>query len=347
MTGELSETGGADPGVSAGVAGHGTGTCRPVLTAVIVWVGAFLAALYLGQSLPGWSQTTALFLTAATLIIFALSFVAAGTRLSWHRSAYLAAGVIGLVLVVLLANPLVMRGKTINKAASVPGEVVFLTAAHAMMPAALGSDGTVQARNAFYEAISDHLEEIYPEPPSGILALGLAQLLLAAGIGLWIGSGIDEKAHLIPIALVATLADIWSVSAGATAVIIRSEQIHYFLLRFPILGGPRPAVPFLIGLTDFLFFGIFYQAALRFQLGEKKNILLLASSFLIAVATALLAGVGLPVLPFMGLLFVVGNWRDLQLKREDLKQMVLFLAGVLLAFLAASRLIPLLRMQAG
>ncbi len=347
VTGDGPEAGGADTGVSAGSAGRGTGTWRPVLTAGLFWVVSFLAALYLGRFLPGWSQTTALFLSAATLIVFALAFVAAATRLSWHRSIYLAAGAIGLVLVILLAKPLVLRGRTINKAATIPGEVVFLTAAHAMMPAALGSDGTVQVRNAVYEGISDHLEEVDPEPPFGILALGLAQLLLAAGIGLWIGTGIDEKAHLIPIALVATLADIWSVSAGATAVIIRSEQIHYFLLRFPTLGGPKPAVPFLIGLTDFLFFGIFYQAALRFRLGEKKNLLLLAASFLIAVASALLAGIGLPVLPFMGLLFVIGNGRELQLKREDLKQMVLFLAGVLLAFLAATRIIPLLRMHAG
>lgn len=336
----IEETPGGDP-----LRGHRT--WKPLAAAVVAWTAAFLAILHLGGSLPGWSQTTALFFTATLLVVLAISFVAAGTRLSWHRSAYLAAGAIGLILVVLLARPLVMRGRVINSIAVVPGEVLFVSAAHAMLPAATAIDGLVQTRNAFYEAVSEHIEECWPEPPFGILALGLAQLLLAAGIGLWIGTGIDEKAHLIPIALVATLADIWSVSAGATAVIIRSEQIHYFLLRFPIIGGPKPAVPFLIGLTDFLFFGIFYQAALRFRLGERKNLLLLAASFLIAVSSALLAGVGLPVLPFMGLLFTAGNWRNLQLKREDLKQMLLFLAGVLLVFVTATKLIPYLRMHAG
>ncbi|HEY9069201.1 MAG TPA: hypothetical protein VIV61_03035, partial [Candidatus Ozemobacteraceae bacterium] len=252
-----------------------------------------------------------------------------------------------LVLVMLLAKPLVMRGRMIDRASTAPGAVALVSVAHAVTPVALGSDGTVQFRNAVYSAISDHLEACDPEPPGGILALALAQLLLAAGVGLWIGTGIDEPAHLIPIALVATLADIWSVSAGATAVIIRSEQIHYFLLRFPLLGGPEPAIPFLIGLTDFLFFGIFYQAALRFDLGGRRNLALLGASFVIAVSSALLAGVGLPVLPFMGLLFVAGNWSRLQMKREDLKQTVLFLAGVLLVFLAVTHLLPLLRGRPG
>lgn len=346
MTGDTSQS----AGTSASVPGSGTITSRswkPIAGAIIGWIVAFSAALHFGGSFPAWSQTTALFFTATLLVALAICFVAAGTRLVWHRSTYLAVGAIGLALVVLFAKPLVMRGRIINSAATVPGEVLFVSAAHAMLPVAAASDGLVGARNAVYEAVSEHIEGTWPEAPSGVLALGLAQLLLAAGIGLWIGTGIDEKAHLIPIAIIATCADIWSVSAGATAVIIRSEQIHYFLLRFPILGGPKPAIPFLIGLTDFLFFGIFYQAALRFGLGERKNILLLAASFLIAVSSALLAGVGLPVLPFMGLLFAAGNWKNLQLKREDLKQTFLFLAGVLLVFVATTKLIPWLRSNAG
>jgi len=347
VTGDTPLTTGTGESVPAGGDTIPRPSWKPLAGAVTGWIAAFSAALHFGGALPAWSQTTALFFTASLLVALAICFVAAGTRLSWHRSTYLAAGAIGLALVVLCAKPLVLRGRVINAAAAVPGEVLFVSAAHAMLPVAAASDGLVHARNAVYEAVSEHVEDTWPEPPSGILALGLAQLLLAAGIGLWIGSGIDEKAHLIPIAVIATCADIWSVSAGATAVIIRSEQIHYFLLRFPILGGPRPAMPFLIGLTDFLFFGIFYQAALRFGLGERRNILLLAASFLIAVSSALLAGVGLPVLPFMGLLFTAGNWKNLQLKREDLKQMLLFLAGVLIVFVATTKLIPLLRSNAG
>lgn len=347
MTAETSHTAEAELPGSGGEMVSVRPAWQPLVATIIVWTAAFIAVLRFGGSLPGWSQTTALFFTATLLVVLAISFVAAGARLSWHRSSYLAVGAIGLVLVVLLAKPLVMRGRAINTAAAIPGEVVFLSTAHAMLPAATADGGIIQARNAVYEAISDHVENTWPEPPLGILALGLAQLLLAAGIGLWIGTGIDEISHLIPIAIIATFADIWSVSAGATAVIIRSEQIHYFLLRFPILGGPKPAVPFLIGLTDFLFFGIFYQAALRFRLGERKNILLLAASFLVAVSSALLAGVGLPVLPFMGLLFMAGNWSNLTLKREDLKQMLLFLAGVLLVFFGVTKLIPYLRMHDG
>ena len=104
----------------------------------------------------------------------------------------------------------------------------------------------------------------------------------------------------------------------------------FFLLRFPLIGGAR--TPFLIGLTDFLFFAIFYQAAVRFNLGLKKNICLLVASFLIAVASAIFSQTGLPVLPFMAAFFVVGNFRQLDVNRKDIKLIALFIFGMLIAF---------------
>jgi hypothetical protein len=194
---------------------------------------------------------------------------------------------------------------------------------------------SIAVRNKFFNAINQQLAEEFPESAQSILLLALMQLMLAAGIGLWIGEGIDAISHLIPVAIVATVADIWSVSAGATAKIVVSSAINYFLLRFPMPG--HNAIPYLIGLTDFLFFAIFFQAAVRFNLGVKKNVLLLLSSFLITVGAAIFFSTGLPVLPFMSLIFVAGNYRHLSLNKEEARQILLFVVFIIIAFTLISK----------
>jgi nitric oxide reductase large subunit len=96
-------------------------------------------------------------------------------------------------------------------------------------------------------------------------------------------------------------------------------------------------IPYLIGLTDFLFFAIFFQAAVRFELGIKKNVLLLLASFFIAVAAAIFFATGLPVLPFMAVLFVVGNFKRLSLKKEEIRQILLFVVFIIIAFTLISK----------
>jgi len=64
----------------------------------------------------------------------------------------------------------------------------------------------------------------------------------------------------------------------------------------------------------------------------------LLASFLTAVAAAIFFRVGLPVLPFMAVLFVAGNFGQLKLKREEIKQILIFLVVILLLFTAISHL---------
>lgn len=305
--------------------------------AIILWTGVFAAGVAIRPYLPDLSQEAAFFLTATVLVALGFLWVAGFSGLALHRTTYMAIGVIGLALITLTARPLVDRTQAIEKAAGTTSNGFLLAEALSHAPGPRG-EWVLVARNRLHGRISDFLEETFPEDPFRIFLLCTCQLLLASGIGLWIGAGVDERSHLIPIALVATLADIWSVSKGATALIIRSSHIHYFLLRFPLLGGTTESLPFLIGLTDFLFFGIYFQSAVKFDLGTRKNVILLGAGFLTTVGAALFFHVGLPVLPFISILFVLGNLNRLSLKKEDLKPIVLFLAAVGVAFWAFSRL---------
>jgi len=297
------------------------------------WALLYLAALFFPAA-AAMPQQIALFV-AATFLTLASALVVAGfSRLKQHRNVYLLIGLAGLVATFYCAKPLVNRSQLLNRSGAIPGQVIFATAElHGL--AGTAEFLLMQHRNENFKAIDHQLEEEFPESAQLILLLALVQLTLASGIGLWIGEGIDEIAHLLPVAIVATVADIWSVSAGATAKIVVSSAINYFLLRFPMPG--YGTIPYLIGLTDFLFFAIFFQAAVRFELGVKKNVLLLLASFFIAVAAAIFFATGLPVLPFMAILFVIGNYRRLSLKKEEIRQILLFVVFIIIAFTLISK----------
>jgi len=302
-------------------------------SALLCWVGSFFFLARVAPAIEFIPQNSAVFLGATALTFLSALVVYGFSCLGLHRTAYLLTGVVAAVMVFKAATPLVNRSKAINLSGAIAGEMLFISAGISGLqtqPDKL----LVEPRNRIFLAVSGETASAMPESASTIVLLCLLQLTLASGLGLWIGEGIDAVSHLIPVALVATLADIWSVSAGATSMIIVSSAINYFLLRFPVPGSSE--IPYLIGLTDFLFFAIFFQAARRFALGTKKNVVLLLSSFLLTVAAALFFKVGLPVLPFMALFFVAGNFRKLELKKEETKQILVFVVVILTIFSAIS-----------
>lgn len=300
-----------------------------------IWLLLFAFTHFYGQSVQI-AESVSLFLSAVLLTICSAFVVYGFSCLKLHRSVYLLIGVTAAALTFYAAAPMVSRSAAINESGSLPGAVLLATAdiSGITLPA---QTFLMPVRNAVFAELSAAAADNIIEMPLMIALLALCQLMLAAGLGLWIGEGIDEVAHLIPVALVATIADIWSVSAGATAKIIISPIINYFLLRFPVAG--TGSIPYLIGLTDFLFFALFFQAARRFELGMLKNTVLLLLSFFIAVAAAIFMATGLPVLPFMAVLFVAGNFSQLKLKREEIKQIAAFLLAILIIFTLISGVI--------
>lgn len=270
------------------------------------------------------------FFGAAFLTVGAMYVIYGFSKLKLHRTAYLTIGFIGIICSYFAAQPMVKRAETMRKNAGICAQTLKITASIASTGAEQVNLNAIKFRNELYSSVSDFIGDSIQEPVLFIFLLALSQLLLASGIGLWIGNGIDKISHLIPVALVAAIADIWSVAAGATSAIVVSPIMNYFFLRFPVFGSS--SIPYLIGLTDYLFFGIFFQASVRYNLGVVKNTFLLALSFLVTVAFALFYGLGLPVLPFMGLFFVLGNLKLLKIDKEDKKEILLFMLAIGLVF---------------
>ncbi|MBF0408945.1 MAG: hypothetical protein HQM10_16470 [Candidatus Riflebacteria bacterium] len=299
-------------------------TLKPLFITLSLWIIIFFAVPAANNFLPEIPRHFSYFFTSLFLVVLSLSVVAGFSKLYLHRNFYLLICAVFMAMNFAAAKPLILRTNTISDCSKIPGAVILLTLAQTNEPA-FHSAQTIELCNHIFFAVENFLTENFPEKAAGILLLSISQLGIAAGLGLWIGNGVDKAGHLIPVALVAALADAWSVSAGATSLIIRSSVIHHFLLRFPLIGKVPTEIPFLIGMADFLFFGLFYRASERFSLGLRKNTLLMGISFVFAIGTAIFFKVGIPVLPFMSVLFIAANWKHITLTKEETTQLGIFL----------------------
>jgi len=149
----------------------------------------------------------------------------------------------------------------------------------------------------------------------------------AAMIGRIIASRIDEIAFLIPLCLVAAIADLWSVFYGVTSELItkKSVMLDYLLIKYPSLGSAQ--LRQFIGISDFLFAAIFMGCALNFKLNIKKTyisfILAFVTTFVIVAAT----GTGIPAIPILAAFFMAVNYSILKVNYEDIKTMAIVIAG--------------------
>ena len=129
--------------------------------------------------------------------------------------------------------------------------------------------------------------------------------------GILLGGIIKKPSYLIPLAAAAGLADIWSVAFGVTNKIVQSRTAMNFLLfSFPVAGkGILPV----IGVTDFIFAAMFLSLSLKFDMPVIRTHILVAASFIISITVAASVGFGVPVLPVMGLLFVIGQYKHVKI----------------------------------
>ena len=137
--------------------------------------------------------------------------------------------------------------------------------------------------------------------------INLALMGIALCGGILLGSIVKKPSYLIPLTAAAGLADVWSVAFGVTNNIVQSRTAMNFLLfSFPIAGkGVLPV----IGVTDFIFAAMFLSLSFRFDMPVIRTQILLAASFILSITVAFVGGFGVPVLPVMGGLFIIGQYK--------------------------------------
>lgn len=167
---------------------------------------------------------------------------------------------------------------------------------------------------------------VYLEAAGGLLS-SLCLITASALVGRIIAVRIDEVAFLIPLCVVAAVADLWSAFYGVTSELLqtRSVFLDYLLINYPRLGiaGLRQ----FIGTADFLFAAIFMGCAITFRFNMKKTYAAFAAGFVATFALVVVTGMPLPAIPVLSVCFIAVNASLLSVKYEDLKTMFIVIAG--------------------
>ena len=340
---------------------------KMILLSVFGWCLAYWLAVLVFPFLPGKSPVIGVvfsFLSAALCV--ALSAGAVAAAVTEFRGAKIILFLIPCIALIYTANsrvikPVDIAGKVLvaleQEAATLDGLKKAIDGEVARQPEWLdwelkedsGYERSIVQREGttamLYQPLTtEHRQSWYPAAPekcfpsivltmetgrnaSLIMVINLSLLVLAVSLGGLLCSVVEKVSYIIPLSIVAGVADVWSVFFGATEEMVRDmETARYFLISFPLMGKPD-IVP-MIGVTDFVFFGLYIQLVRKFNLGVKRNIVWLLSTFFLVLLVAIITHAGIPVLPFMAVGFLIINWKHLPFDKEDKKStliMVLFL----------------------
>jgi hypothetical protein len=133
------------------------------------------------------------------------------------------------------------------------------------------------------------------------------KVVAAVAAGRLLGRQMVESWWLALVALVALLADVWSVFAGPTRVIVERAPgvLDYLLVNFPALGGTSGG--FGLGMSDLFFLGLFLTGCARTGLRPRATLFAAGAALLVTVLLAFLLERALPALPLLSLAFLAVN----------------------------------------
>jgi hypothetical protein len=162
----------------------------------------------------------------------------------------------------------------------------------------------------------------------------LSLLLVTLSIGFWLAGEIERAGHLIPVCIVGTLVDIWSVLEGPSRRVGQQVVTHMQMqvdtgvrqpppmVDFLVLHWPEPGADMmapLVGLGDMVFVSLFLASCRRFGLSLTKCVVLVLAGLASAMAVAMWLEKPTPALPFICGLFLLGNFRGLSMTRREWK----------------------------
>lgn len=159
--------------------------------------------------------------------------------------------------------------------------------------------------------------------PRGAAAATVTVGLLSVGTlaGAVVGHAIDRAGHLVVVAVVSSLVDVFSVlhPRGPTAQLVQVETaVNVLILPWPILGTAR--IEPILGVGDIAFAAIYLGAAKRHGLAVRRTVLALAAGLAVTLAVVMATGIGIPALPFLGAAVVLAHPEARRLPPEDRKK---------------------------
>jgi len=169
------------------------------------------------------------------------------------------------------------------------------------------------------------------------LVVGFSLIIAGYGMGALLARMVESARYVVPMCIVATVADIWSVIAGPTRRIIESESriaLQHAFVAYPAAAGPVATRP-VAGVTDLVFVALFLCLASRLGLGLRRAALGMFVGLAAGLVIAALIG-GVPGIPFLAGGFVLTTWNDVRPGRKEIITTAMFVAVMLALFASAS-----------
>lgn len=133
-------------------------------------------------------------------------------------------------------------------------------------------------------------------------------LLIGTGIGALVGARIQHPGHLLFVAVVSSVADIWSVTqpGGISKAIVEEPlALSFAALPWPMLGSAELAP--LLGVGDVVFTSLYLAASRVHALPLRRSVLALAAGYALTTLLVIISERPIPVLPLLGACIVIAQ----------------------------------------
>ncbi len=176
-----------------------------------------------------------------------------------------------------------------------------------------------------------------PALPTIAAAALVTLALLVAGtlVGAVVGRAIEDPGHLVVVAAVSALVDVYSVlhPTGPTAQLVQIEAaVDVLILPWPLLGTGR--IEPVLGVGDVAFAAIYAVATRRHGLSMRRTLLALAAALAVTLAVVMSTGIGIPALPFLGAAIAIAHPEARRVPAKDRRKALVGLGLLLAAFVA-------------
>ena len=151
---------------------------------------------------------------------------------------------------------------------------------------------------------------------ASVVLVGL--LLIGTGLGALVGRRIQHPGHLLFVAVVSSLADLWSVTQpGGISKAIAEEPLALSLaaLPWPMLGSDELAP--LLGVGDVVFTSLYLAATRAHALPLRRSVLALAAGYAVTTCLVIATQRPIPVLPLLGACVVIAQPAARRLSAPD------------------------------
>ena len=144
---------------------------------------------------------------------------------------------------------------------------------------------------------------------------------------------VESARFIVPIGMVAAIADVWSVAVGPTRKILESKGAE-IVMRHAFVGKPAAAgalVQPITGAADIVFVALFMCIAERLGLSVRRAAIGMFAGLAIGLAAASAVG-GLPGLPFIAGGFIIAHWKAVRPGRAEIVKTAVFVAAMVAVF---------------